>query len=352
MMPPRLRPFLVGAIVSLLSFAPAVSVASSPGDTVSPKDIRVNLFGACFTAPDRGWVAGDLGRVFRTEDGGRTWLRQDTHGRRPFFSITCVDDQHVWMSTTDGTIFATVDGGMTWTEQQTPVERNLLQVRFANTRRGTAIGDFGQVVHTEDGGKTWIDVGLPEDFKLPDMALDMGVAPNDALLYGMSYPDEDHVWISGEFGTIVASSDGGRTWHQQKSGLESTIFGIYFQDAMHGTAVGIDSVILSTSDGGETWTPVPGPFRERPYYDVMISGKFGWIVGGRGTILKSTDGGASWELFETPIEMASEWFRGLSMVGDVGYLVGGAGLIYKTEGGSATLLGETTDNERIVEHGG
>ena len=352
MMPLRLRSFLVGAIASLLILVPAAAFASSPGDIVRSKDIRVNLFGACFTSPETGWVAGDLGRIFRTEDGGQTWLRQSTGTLRPFFSISCVDDQHVWMATTDGVVYATTDGGSTWTEQQTPVERNLLQVRFANPNRGTAVGDFGQVVHTEDGGNTWKNVGLPDDFKLPDMALDMGVAPNDALLYGMSYADEDNVWVSGEFGTIIKSSDGGQTWTQQVSGLESTLFGIYFWDAMNGMTVGIDSVILVTADGGETWTPRPGPFQERPYYDVMMDGDTGWIVGGRGTILNSTDGGKTWEVFETPIEMASEWFRGLSVGDGTGFLVGGAGLIYKTTGSTATVLGKETETKRIVEHGG
>ncbi len=352
MMPTRLPSSLVGTVASLLALVPAVALASSPGDIVPPKDIRVNLFGACFTSAETGWVAGDLGRVFRTEDGGKTWLRQDTGGRRPFFSITCVDDQNAMMSTTDGAIYATTDGGATWAEQQTPVERNLLQVRCATAKRCTAIGDFGQIVHTEDGGQTWEDVGLPEGFQLPEMALDMGVAPDDCLLYGMSYADEDHVWISGEFGTILKSSDGGRTWVQQQSGVESTLFGIAMEDLQNGLAVGIDSVILTTSDGGETWAPVRGPFRERSYYDVLLSGNDGWIVGGQGTVLKSSDRGTSWEVFETPIEMASEWFRGLSIKGNTGYLVGGAGLIYKTDGNSATLLGAETETKRIVEHGG
>lgn len=352
MMPPRLRSCLLGAFALLLALSPVGALASSPGDIVPARDIRVNLFGACFTAADTGWVAGDLGRVFRTEDGGKTWLRQDAGGRRPFFSITCVDDQHAMMATTDGTIFATTDGGATWTPQQTPVDRNLLQVRCATPKRCTAVGDFGQVVHTEDGGATWDDVGLPEDFKLPDMALDMGVAPNDALLYGISYADENNVWVSGEFGTIIKSSDGGRTWTQQETGLESTIFGISMADTMNGMAVGIDSVILTTDDGGATWKPVRGPYDERSYYDVKITGSEGWIVGNQGTVLKSSDGGKTWEVFETPIEMASEWFRGLSVVGNTGYLVGGAGLIYKTDGSTATLLGADTETKRIVEHGG
>jgi photosystem II stability/assembly factor-like uncharacterized protein len=348
-----MRPVRAAALlaVGLLIFGGAVA-SRAAAETVPPTDIRVNLFGACFANPNVGWVAGDLGRVFRTDDGGKSWTRQEPSGRKPYFSITCVDESHAWVASTQGTIYGTTDGGTTWKEQKTPVDRNFLQVRFANQNRGTAVGDFGQIVHTEDGGATWTQVHLPEDFKLPDSALDMGIAPDDALLYGLNYLDADHAWVCGEFGTILATDDGGKTWRQQQSGVESTLFGISFTTPQHGVAVGIDSTILMTEDGGATWNPVRSPFQELSYYDVGFSDGIGWIVGSRGTLLSSKDGGKTWASFPTPIQFASEWFRGLSLSGTTGYIVGGAGLLYKTEGDQATLLGGPTADKRVVEHGG
>lgn len=318
------------------------SVSAGSAETLAPRDIRQNLFDACFVSANEGWVVGDLGRVFKTTDGGATWLRQEPAGRDPMLGIACIDAQQAWLSSIAGRIYKTADGGATWQLQQTPAKRNLFKVAFATPQRGTAVGDFGTIVHTEDGGTTWKEVNLPEDFKLPDSALDSGVLPNDALLYGLVYSDPEHAWISGEFGTILATSDGGTTWKQQKSGLETTIFGIDFLDANTGVAVGIDSVILRTEDGGATWNAVKSPFTERSYYEIALSPAHSWIVGGQGTILTSSDGGKTWTEFKTPIQLASEWFRGASMVGSNAYLVGGAGLIYRTDGAEAKLLRAAT----------
>ncbi len=340
---------LISALAWAFLVAGPGGASGAPGGPLDARDIRLSLFGACLASPTEGWVVGDLGRVYKTSDGGATWHRQTVAGRRPFFGAACVDGQHAWLSSTEGRIYATTDGGATWKEQQTPVKRNLFKVVFSTPRRGTAVGDFGLIVHTEDGGATWTEVALPEDFTLPDSALDQGVLPNDALLYGLSFVDADHGWLSGEWGTILATSDGGRTWKQQSSGVESTLFGIGFADARTGVAVGIDGIILRTEDGGATWKPQPSPFRERSYYEVALSGKYGWIAANQGTLLVSDDSGRTWKAFPTPIAIASEWFRGISLAGDRGVLVGGAGMIYSTQGAGAIRLGGAAPAARHAE---
>jgi len=329
---------------TLWMLAPATAAAGE--QTLSARDIRQNLFGACFVSPTEGWVVGDLGRVLRTSDGGRTWIKQEVAAREPFLSVSCTDGQHAWLSSRHGRIYRTSDGGGTWAVATAPVDRNLFKVVFSTPSRGTAVGDFGVIVHSEDGGATWERISLPDDFKLPDSVLDTGVDPGDAILYGLSFADADHGWIAGEFGTLLATTDGGRSWRQLPSGLESTLFGIGFADAQHGIAVGIDGVILATEDGGQSWKRLPAPFAERSYYDVAISGKYGWIVGGQGTLLRSSDGGRTWQAQSVPIKYAADWFRGLSLVGDRGFLVGGSGLIYTTAGDSAVLLRDAQSERR------
>lgn len=66
----------------------------------------------------------------------------------------------------------------------------------------------------------------------------------------------ENVWVVGDGGTILHSTDGGRTWPQtpQNSGTTWTLNGVYFlDDALHGFAVGRDGLILGTSDGGASW---------------------------------------------------------------------------------------------------
>ncbi len=330
-------------LTAVLVFASAMSSRTASAEQAVPvHEIRLGLFGACAPSAQVGWVVGDLGRVYRTADAGKTWTPQEVAGKRPVFSISCPDDQHAWVSSTSGAIFATSDGGNTWKAQQTPAKRNLFKVVFTTPQNGTAVGDFGIIVHTADGGSNWTEVPLPADFKLPAAAEEQGVMSNDALLYGLSFADERNGWLSGEWGTILKTEDGGATWKQQSSGLETTLFGIGFSDAQHGIAVGMDSVILRTEDGGAVWKPVPAPVQDRALYEVAASGRNAWIAGNQGMILASNDGGQTWKNFPTPKEVWSEWFRGIGLRGDHGLVVGGSGKIYAINGQDAVLLNPGT----------
>lgn len=291
-------------------------------------------------------MVGELGRIFHTRDGGTTWERQEAQTKRPFLAITCVDAKTVWLAGKEGIVYGTTDGGATWKQATTGSNRHLFTVAFPTAQRGHAAGDFGTMVHTEDGGATWTVQQVPAEVKLPESALDTGVDPGDVNLYSLSYGDAEHAWVVGEFGIIMASDDGGRTWRQQSSPVETTLFGVHFVDVKRGWAVGSDSVIIRTEDGGATWMPQPQPAVQRPFYDVNVNGSGGWIVGEAGTILSSTDGGSTWSVVPLPIQLAAHWIRGISLTpGGHGLIVGAEGLVYRIDGQKLQRLGRD-DTER------
>jgi photosystem II stability/assembly factor-like uncharacterized protein len=185
---------------------------------------------------------------------------------------------------------------------------------------------------------------VPPEIQLPESAFDTGVDPGDINLYAMSYGDPDHLWVVGEFGTTMASEDGGRTFHQQRAPIETTLSGVYFADARNGWAVGIDAVILRNTDGGTTWTAQATPITQRSFYDVVVRGRQGWIVGNAGTILRSSDGGETWAVEPLPIQLAANWIRSVALTpSGRGLAVGAEGLVFRLDG--ATL-------RRLTEHEG
>jgi photosystem II stability/assembly factor-like uncharacterized protein len=203
------------------------------------------------------------------------------------------------------------------------------------------------MIHTEDGGTSWTVSRVSADVKLPESALDTGVEPGDVNIYAISFGDPDHVWQVGEFGTVLASQDGGRTWRQQTTPVESTLFGVRFSDAQHGIAVGLDSVILRTTDGGATWVPVPAPVQGRSLFDVFVRGQQGWIVGDQGTVLDSSDGGVTWQTHPLPIELAANWIRSLWLApGGAGLAVGSGGLVFRMDGANLKQLGARAETTR------
>jgi photosystem II stability/assembly factor-like uncharacterized protein len=327
------------ALPLLLVFV-VVPTGATAGEPIALGAVRQSLFGVCYTSDREAWMIGELGRIFHTTDGGTSWERQDAETKRPFLAIACVAPGHAWIAGKNGIMYRTRDGGATWTPVSTGSTRHVFGLAFANAERGHGVGDFGTMVHTEDGGATWTVQRVPEHVELPESALDMGVEPGDVNLYGISYGDADRVWTVGEFGTIMASQNGGLAWTQQKGPFESTLFGVYFADPRHGWAVGLDSVIITTDDGGVTWTPLTPPVRQRSFYDVRVVGRRGWIVGDTGTVLTSTDGGASWRQQPLPITLAANWLRSVFFdAAGRGLAVGADGLVLRIDGDAIGRIG-------------
>ena len=167
--------------------------------------------------------------------------------------------------------------------------------------RAFVVGYGGKILETTDGGYTWNE--RPS-----------GV---DTALYAVRFVDDQRGWISGQEGVILATTDGGKTWQHQESNASIELpdgtkqplylFGLYALDADHAWAVGDRSILTSTSDGGKTWRARKVPMEadmsggetlaaaDPVFYDVKFtSPDEGWIVGEFGKIMHTSDGGETW----------------------------------------------------------
>lgn len=316
---------------AILSFAIALASASA-GETVEANKLRQNLYSACFITEDEGWAVADLGRIFHTTDGALSWQIESAGTKRPFVAVACLDGKRAWVAGQAGQIARTTDGGKTWKMLNSGTDRQLLDIQFATGDVGIAIGDYGRIFRTADAGETWTKIPVPEETHLPPDIAEV-VAPGDILFYGLHFADPEHVWIVGEFGVILASSDGGQTFTSQTSGVETTLFGVYFLDAQKGWAVGMDATMLTTTDGGQTWVKAqvdtPKGF-SLALYDVAIDddSNVGWVVGNNGFLMNSMDAGQTWKRIDVPVQLGSSWFRSVSLVADGrGFAVGANGLV-------------------------
>lgn len=327
---PHIRRLFVLAAAWCALIAPAAAVQPVPRS-----EIRQNLFSACFSSDKHGWVAGELGRVYHTPDGGKTFLRADTGTRSAFLAVACVPDGSIVITGQKGLAMKSRDQGATWEKLNTGTTRDLLSVDFATADVGFAVGDFGAMIRTEDGGKTWATIPLPANLVLPEDIAEI-VDPGDVLLYDVDFSDPDHGWAVGEFGQIMTTADGGKTWSAQKSPVATTLFGVYFIDQQIGWATGIEEALLHTTDGGASWKKLTVPGRKGfvlGIYDVAVQGKLGWAIGDSGLLLRTIDGGETWTRMELPIKLAGNWFRGIALTPETsGLLVGSEGLIVLTSG--------------------
>jgi photosystem II stability/assembly factor-like uncharacterized protein len=304
----------------------AVSSAADAKPTASPDRLKDNLFGTKFVDPQEGWAVGGFGSIFRTDDGGLTWVPQVSKTTEMLYDVDFVDDDRGWVVGRSGTILHTEDGGRTWTAQASGVgvEKHLFAVDFADAQHGVVVGDWGVVLTTRDGGGTWENHSLE----------------HDVILNDVSMIDANTGYVAGEVGTVLRTTDGGRTWTPLQTGVDKTLFGIDFDDAQRGWVVGIDALILQTEDGGQTWKVLNGSteireleqvgfssaYENPSLYAVQVVGDFGVVVGDAGAVFLSRDGGRTWARRPSPEQGGPKWFRALSLVpGTHGAIVGAGG---------------------------
>jgi photosystem II stability/assembly factor-like uncharacterized protein len=73
-------------------------------------------------------------------------------------------------------------------------------------------------------------------------------------LRNITSSDAYHIWAVGDTGVIIYSTDKGKTWTSQNSGVSDNLFVIQFIDSLQGWVGGVNSVLLTTSNSGKTWT--------------------------------------------------------------------------------------------------
>jgi len=115
----------------------------------------------------------------------------------------------------------------------------------------------------------------------------------------------ENAWAGGYWGTILRSTDGGRSWTQSDTPTANTLYAISFGDDKNGWAVGANGTILHSTDGGVTWAKqtaqVPdetGGTRDLDtnlFGVAALSASDAWTVGDLGMILRTKDGGSSWQ---------------------------------------------------------
>jgi photosystem II stability/assembly factor-like uncharacterized protein len=96
----------------------------------------------------------------------------------------------------------------------------------------------------------------------------------------------------GEFGTILHTTNGGKTWNVSHGG-DTRDFTVgpslwtVFSDLQHALVTGLNDEALTTADGGKTWKALKVPEAVATYAVAVTAGRF--LTGGEGVRLVGMD---------------------------------------------------------------
>jgi photosystem II stability/assembly factor-like uncharacterized protein len=266
------------------------------GNTWQKLNSRTHLYLFSLSFPDRlhGFFVGQESVVLGTSNGGETFLKRRLERLFPpelqdfalpvmephLYGVNFVDDDHGWIVGEMGRIWSTDNAGTSWSEEQqslldqwkskpSPNENPQLRdyvlpsffgVSFRNQKSGAACGLEGSIIATNDGGKTWTfqkqspKPGAPPDNTVPG---EPQIPAHDPL-FSIDLFGGDQGMSTGLTGTAMREQPDGIWAHDPTvPSLPLPLSQVRFFDAQHGWIVGYGTV-LYTEDGGKTWRACQG----------------------------------------------------------------------------------------------
>ena len=144
----------------------------------------------------RAWAVTDATgtngvTVLRTLSGGLNWV---TVGNitTSLYGVHFLDDNTGWVAGAGGAIYKTTNGGTTWVAQDSGTTTTLRSIRFASATQGRAVGDNGVSLITTDGGATWTS---------------QGVGTTSKSLRALALFGDAEGWAVGSGGTVLRAYD-------------------------------------------------------------------------------------------------------------------------------------------------
>jgi photosystem II stability/assembly factor-like uncharacterized protein len=227
------------------------------------------LFSIFFTNENHGYAVGDRSTIIETTDGGQKWVARKVERSSEgisadmelamqdpiFYDVRFTDEKTGWIAGEFGQLLKSTDGGQTWVPGQNtlmtpdsgivdPMDLpTFFGVHMVNNNEGIVSGLDGKIARTRDGGKTWRFEPMKLAFPIVDP------------LYQPFVTVDGNSWAVGAAGEVVHLPPGQTEWNRADLGMQiyTWLRSVDFSDAQNGWLVGGYGTILRTTDGGKTW---------------------------------------------------------------------------------------------------
>jgi photosystem II stability/assembly factor-like uncharacterized protein len=343
--------------------------------------------GIWFANQDTGYIvagsaSGSAGTITRTIDGGANWTSVYTYSSS-FTAVWGTNSQTVYAVAADGSVFKTTNGGQNWNQNSLAVGIFMYSMGFVDQNTGFVVGGGGLMSRTTNAGVTWTPLTPPQvDFSLFHINIisateiyaaghpqflykttDLGNTWQPLTIMPVSGPSSTYIWyamdmvggtmtLSGDFGVVAKSTDGGLTWSSNQFSLTTQLlFDIELIPTTNNLlAVGRQYTtgtrqVFFSSDYGTNWTSSDLGVDMNASSISMVNSQVGYISGTNCQVLKTTNGGVNWSPVTQPIAGTNDLASMEFVSPDTGWVFSfsniSGGSIFKTTNGGSSWTQQT-----------
>jgi len=219
-----------------------------------------------------------------------------------------------------GVVLLSDDEGATWRQARVPVGVTLTALHFVDERQGWAVGHLGVVLQTTDGGAQWslkLDglkaaaIALDAAAKAGGEASARAMAAAQALvddgpdkpLLDVYFENERTGYVVGAYNLAFRTADAGQTWQSWMGHVDNPKgLHLYAIRPVGGSLfiAGEQGLLLRSTDGGERFAAVASPSKGT-YFGMLAAGREDELLlyGLRGRAFHSADGARTWAEVDT-----------------------------------------------------
>jgi photosystem II stability/assembly factor-like uncharacterized protein len=285
-----------------------VLLSDDQGKTWRQAEVPVSsdLVAVAFPGANHGWAVGHDGIVLRSTDAGATWTRV-LDGRQAGALMVAYYQRDAASATDPARAAALLPEAERFAAQG--AENPFLDIGFENDTTGYLVGAFGLIFRTTDGGASWQPLLHAAD------------NPKALHLYAVRQVGGE-IYIAGEQGLLLRldrTAPGGGQFRAVELPYKGTLFGVTGNDRavlVHG----LRGTVLRSTDAGRSWQAVnTGLQVGLPASSIDAQGRI-VIVSQAGHVLTSRDDGASFALakVDKPAPAAA-----VAIVGPSNLVIGG-----------------------------
>jgi photosystem II stability/assembly factor-like uncharacterized protein len=250
--------------------------------------------------PDVVYAGTAFKGLYKSMDGGLTWSKvfpgEESKSRITSIAINPLNPQIVYIAVTNGSqyqgVYKSTDGGATWQAKNNGLYELSVGPIVMDPNNPDVLYLGGTVSYplykSTDGGETWVLLHPVDGYAIESIAVNPS---NSSIVYAASVTD------------VYKSTDGGLTWMS----LNVKLDGIYSL-AMDPTNpeilyVGTLNWVYKSTDGGNTWTQLNPSLSPYLFIEgiVIPSSSTIFAFSRAGHIFKSVDGGETWEVADKGI---------------------------------------------------